>query len=79
MKSLNKQPIKCIWAALSYDENGNEGIISAPGPVLCAEEDNVSRLKELMSVIEPAAKEHGMEMRLVKFDRVEELTWQESK
>lgn len=64
-----------MWAVLSTDNDGNEGLIATPMPLLCTEEGTVPKLIEVMNGIEPKIKETGMEMKLAKFTNKEYLEW----
>jgi hypothetical protein len=66
-----------VWAYLSVDADGNEGVCAAPigpggmcVPLIAADE---ARLKSLTPIAEQLAKFTGMTIKLVRFGTREEL------
>jgi hypothetical protein len=70
------QRIDAIWAFVSVDEHGNEGLCAAPYegfgmlPLIAAD---AARLQSLMPVARHLARQSGMRIRLIKLSTREEL------
>jgi len=72
----NTLKIDSIWAFISVDEDGNEGVCAAPiqglGPVPMIAADE-RRLKSLIPIAEHLAKHSGMTIKLIRLTAREEV------
>jgi hypothetical protein len=68
----NKHPIKTVFAWLSVDENGNEGIMADPFPLVSSQEDLRDFASPLIESIRRDPRSKGYKFKFAKFIRVEE-------
>lgn len=71
----NKFKIECVWAFISQDEKGNEGVIGAQlggvmMPMVCAD---MERMEQLRPIAKKMAKETRKKIKLIKLHTREDV------
>jgi hypothetical protein len=69
----NTEPLKEIWAWVSVDKNGNEGIMGGPIPGLSPFAQFVfgtrERAERMRPLVEQTSRDTGLNVKLVRFAR----------
>ena len=66
----NTQPAETVWAWLSVDEQGNEGIVANPMPFISQFKSNMNKVLPIIEELRRDPRAKGYTFVLAQFKRV---------